>query len=305
MVPYKDGKANRGHSCVKGRFAWGYANHRERILKPMIRDKISEPWREVSWEEAIGRVASEFKRIQATYGRGSIGGITSSRCTDEETFLVQKLVRADLRQQQCRYLRARLPLADRLRPEHHLRNLGWNAGFRFRRAYRRCDHHRRQSDRRASGVRLTHEEAAAPGRQAHRHRSAADRSRPHAARGSGLSPAAPARHQRRHADRAGACHRHRRPGQREVRPRALRLGRVPGLGGVRRRGAQQPGGGRRRFPAFRPRRSAARRGSTPPAATARSITASASPSTARARPRSWRSPISPWRPATSAGPASA
>jgi formate dehydrogenase major subunit len=94
MVPYKDGKANRGHSCVKGRFAWGYANHRERILKPMIREKISDPWREVSWEEAIGRVASEFKRIQATYGRGSVGGITSSRCTNEETFLVQKLVRA-------------------------------------------------------------------------------------------------------------------------------------------------------------------------------------------------------------------
>ena len=94
MVPYKDGKANRGHSCVKGRFAWGYANHRERILKPMIREKITEPWREVSWEDAIGRVASEFKRIQATYGRGAVGGITSSRCTDEETFLVQKLVRA-------------------------------------------------------------------------------------------------------------------------------------------------------------------------------------------------------------------
>jgi formate dehydrogenase major subunit len=94
MVPYKDGKANRGHSCVKGRFAWGYANHRERILKPMIRAKISDPWREVSWEEAIGHTASEFKRVQAQYGRGSIGGITSSRCTDEETFLVQKLVRA-------------------------------------------------------------------------------------------------------------------------------------------------------------------------------------------------------------------
>src|SRR5579871_3348231 len=94
MVPYKDGKANRGHSCVKGRFAWGYANHRERILKPMIREKITDPWREVSWEEAIGRVASEFKRIQATYGRRSIGGITSSRCTNEETFVMQKLIRA-------------------------------------------------------------------------------------------------------------------------------------------------------------------------------------------------------------------
>src|ERR1700728_916612 len=94
MVPFKDGKANRGHSCVKGRFAWGYANHRERILKPMIRKTISEPWREVSWDEAISYAASELKRIQAKYGKSSIGGITSSRCTNEETFLVQKLIRA-------------------------------------------------------------------------------------------------------------------------------------------------------------------------------------------------------------------
>ena len=94
MVPYKDGKANHGHSCVKGRFAWGYANHPDRILKPMIRAAITDPWREVSWEEAIGHAAAEFRRIQAKYGRGSVGGITSSRCTDEETFLVQKLVRA-------------------------------------------------------------------------------------------------------------------------------------------------------------------------------------------------------------------
>ncbi|WP_322515287.1 formate dehydrogenase subunit alpha [Rhodopseudomonas palustris] len=94
MVPYKDGKANRGHSCVKGRFAWGYTNHKERILNPMIRAKISDPWREVSWDEAFTYAASELKRIQAKYGRDSIGGITSSRCTNEETFLVQKLIRA-------------------------------------------------------------------------------------------------------------------------------------------------------------------------------------------------------------------
>ena len=93
MVPYKDGKANRGHSCVKGRFAWGYANHRERILEPMVRDRIDQPWREVSWQAAIDRVASEFKRLQEKYGRLAIGGITSSRCTNEETYLVQKLVR--------------------------------------------------------------------------------------------------------------------------------------------------------------------------------------------------------------------
>ena len=76
MVPWKDGKANHGHSCVKGRFAWGYANHQDRILKPMLREAITDPWREVSWEEALGRVASEFKRIQEKYGVGSIGGLT-------------------------------------------------------------------------------------------------------------------------------------------------------------------------------------------------------------------------------------
>jgi formate dehydrogenase major subunit len=94
MVPYKDGKANHGHSCVKGRFAWGYATHRERILNPMIRDTIDQPWREVTWDEAIGFAAARFKEIQARYGRGALGGITSSRCTNEETYLVQKLVRA-------------------------------------------------------------------------------------------------------------------------------------------------------------------------------------------------------------------
>ena len=93
MIPWKDGKANRGHSCVKGRFAWGYANHKERVLKPMMRETIDQPWREVSWEVAIDRVASEFKRLQDKHGRLAIGGITSSRCTNEETYLVQKLVR--------------------------------------------------------------------------------------------------------------------------------------------------------------------------------------------------------------------
>ncbi len=94
MTPWKDGKANEGHSCVKGRFAWGYATHKDRITKPMIRKSIQDPWQEVSWSEAIGYAASEFKRIQAKYGRDSIGGITSSRCTNEETYLVQKLIRA-------------------------------------------------------------------------------------------------------------------------------------------------------------------------------------------------------------------
>ncbi|WP_116807386.1 formate dehydrogenase subunit alpha [Steroidobacter cummioxidans] len=94
MVPSRDGHANHGHACVKGRFAYGYATHTDRITKPMIRSKITDPWREVSWDEAINYAASEFKRIQAKYGQDAVGGITSSRCTNEETFLVQKLVRA-------------------------------------------------------------------------------------------------------------------------------------------------------------------------------------------------------------------
>src|SRR5712672_2716177 len=94
MTPYKDGKANHGHSCVKGRFAWGYATHKERITKPMIRKSIQDPWREVSWDEAIAYTASEFRRIQQKYGKGSIGGITSSRCTNEEVYVMQKMIRA-------------------------------------------------------------------------------------------------------------------------------------------------------------------------------------------------------------------
>ncbi|MGB8328113.1 MAG: formate dehydrogenase subunit alpha [Steroidobacteraceae bacterium] len=94
MAPNRDGHANHGHACVKGRFAFGYATHADRITQPMVRARISDPWREVSWDEAIGHAAREFKRIQKQYGKYAVGGITSSRCTNEETFLVQKLVRA-------------------------------------------------------------------------------------------------------------------------------------------------------------------------------------------------------------------
>jgi formate dehydrogenase major subunit len=94
MVPNKDGHANHGHSCVKGRFAFGYATHKDRITKPMIRDTIHEPWKEVSWDEAFAFAATKLRGIQEKYGNDAIGGITSSRCTNEETYLVQKLVRA-------------------------------------------------------------------------------------------------------------------------------------------------------------------------------------------------------------------
>jgi formate dehydrogenase major subunit len=94
MVPDKQGGANEGHSCVKGRFAFGYATHKDRITTPMIREKITDEWRPVSFDEAIDFAAGKFMNIQAVYGTDSIGGITSSRCTNEEVYVVQKMIRA-------------------------------------------------------------------------------------------------------------------------------------------------------------------------------------------------------------------
>ena len=94
MTPNKNGGANHGHSCIKGRFAWGYTTHQDRITTPMIRKSIKDPWQKVSWDEAISYAASEIKRIQKKYGTNSAGAISSSRCTNEEVWVVQKLARA-------------------------------------------------------------------------------------------------------------------------------------------------------------------------------------------------------------------
>lgn len=94
MVPDKTGGANAGHSCVKGRFAWGYASHQDRVLEPMIRESIDDEWKVVSWDEAISFAADKLRIIQAEFGVDAIGGITSSRCTNEEVYVVQKMVRA-------------------------------------------------------------------------------------------------------------------------------------------------------------------------------------------------------------------
>ncbi|MCB1853489.1 MAG: formate dehydrogenase subunit alpha [Halieaceae bacterium] len=94
MTPHRDGHANAGHACVKGRFAFGYATHGDRITTPMVRASIDAPWRSVSWEEAIAFAAGRLRAVQEKHGRHSIGAISSSRCTNEEVYLVQKLVRA-------------------------------------------------------------------------------------------------------------------------------------------------------------------------------------------------------------------
>jgi formate dehydrogenase major subunit len=93
MTPWKDGKANEGHACVKGRFAFGYSTHKDRMTEPMIRDSIDQPWKKVSWDEALTYTATRLREIQEKYGQKSIGAISSSRCTNEEVWLVQKMVR--------------------------------------------------------------------------------------------------------------------------------------------------------------------------------------------------------------------
>ncbi len=94
MIPWKESKANHGHSCIKGRFAFDYYQHPDRVRTPLIREDISQPWRETSWDEAIQFAAKKMRDIQQRHGIRSIGAISSSRCTNEEIFLVQKLARA-------------------------------------------------------------------------------------------------------------------------------------------------------------------------------------------------------------------
>ena len=161
MVPYKGGKANDGHSCVKGRFAYGYATHKDRITKPMIRDKITDPWQEVSWEVAIDRAASEFKRIQAQYGKDFRGRHHLVALHQRGSLPRPEARSRCLRQQQRRYLRPRLPFTHRLRPDVDARHLGRHAGFRLGGAFRRDPRHRCEPDRRSPGLRIADEEAPA------------------------------------------------------------------------------------------------------------------------------------------------
>jgi len=243
MVPWKDGRANHGHSCVKGRFAWGYANHQDRILNPMVRDRITDPWREVTWEEAIGRVASEFKRIQAEAGRNSIGVITSSRCTDEETYLVQKLARqvfGNNNTDTCARV-CHSPTGYGLRT-----TFGTSAGTQDFDSVDQSDVIMVIGANPTDGhpVFASRKAPAARGREADCGRSAAHRPGAHAARrGEPPSGVAP-RHQCGRADLAGARRRHRGSGERDLRARTLRCRGVRRLGFVRVRTAQQPGGGR-------------------------------------------------------------
>ena len=128
MTPWKDGKANEGHACVKGRFAFGYATHKDRMTEPMIRDSIDEPWKKVSWDEALSFAASRLRGIQEKYGQKSIGAISSSRCTNEEVWLVQKWCERALAITTLIPVRASA-FPNRIRFEANAWRVCWNSGF--------------------------------------------------------------------------------------------------------------------------------------------------------------------------------
>jgi formate dehydrogenase alpha subunit len=83
---------NQGSLCVKGRFGFDFIHHPDRLQKPLV--KKSGVFVEVSWDEALGLIATKLKEIKDKYGSQSIGGISSSRATNEENYLFQKWMRA-------------------------------------------------------------------------------------------------------------------------------------------------------------------------------------------------------------------
>jgi formate dehydrogenase major subunit len=87
-----DGPANGVSTCVKGKFAWDHINHKDRLTIPLIRE--GDEFREASWEEALSLMARRLSEIKAQSGPDSIGLISSSKCTNEESYLMQKLARA-------------------------------------------------------------------------------------------------------------------------------------------------------------------------------------------------------------------
>jgi formate dehydrogenase major subunit len=94
IIPEDKSASNYGHSCIKGRFSLGYVKSKERLTVPLMRENLLEPFREASWEEVFSYAAGRLKAAQSKYGRNSIGAISSSRCSNEENYLMQKLVRA-------------------------------------------------------------------------------------------------------------------------------------------------------------------------------------------------------------------
>jgi formate dehydrogenase major subunit len=86
------GPANGISTCIKGKFAWGHINSDDRLVKPLLRD--GDGFREIEWSEALDIIEHTFKKIKAEHGPDALAFIASSKCTNEESFLMQKLARA-------------------------------------------------------------------------------------------------------------------------------------------------------------------------------------------------------------------
>ncbi len=91
LAPY-DADVNQGHTCLKGRYAFQFYNHKDRLRSPLI--KRSGTFEEVTWDEAYSHIANKFNALKIANGPHSIGGISSARCTNEENYLMQKFIRA-------------------------------------------------------------------------------------------------------------------------------------------------------------------------------------------------------------------
>jgi formate dehydrogenase major subunit len=92
ISPALDGPANEGHTCLKGRFAHQFSRSRERLTSPLIRE--GGRFRLATWEEAIRRITSEFTRIKDAHGPDAIAGLASSRATNEDCYVMTRLMRA-------------------------------------------------------------------------------------------------------------------------------------------------------------------------------------------------------------------
>ncbi len=92
ITPALDGPANKGHTCLKGRFAHQFSRNRERLTTPLIRS--DGELRPASWAEAIARIVSELTRIRDSAGPDAIAGLASSRATNEDCYVMQRLMRA-------------------------------------------------------------------------------------------------------------------------------------------------------------------------------------------------------------------
>ncbi len=86
-----DAQVNQGHACLKGRYAFAYYHHPDRLRTPLLRKEGK--LRPVGWDEALDHIAQRLEHIKAQHGPQAIGGISSSRCTNEENYLMQKFMR--------------------------------------------------------------------------------------------------------------------------------------------------------------------------------------------------------------------